>query len=124
MEAPGEKILSSSSTFEGVVRFVSYVPVNTIIDPCDPGLGHSFFYAVNLLDGTPFEDINDGQPDADKKSSRRRQIPTPGIAPGISTIFVEHNGKVTPTDVSGLNAIYEWENVDLLRRWFWAESPE
>ena len=124
MEAPGEKILSSSSTFEGVVRFVSYVPVNTIIDPCDPGLGHSFFYAVNLLDGTPFEDINDGQPDADKKSSRRRQIPTPGIAPGISTIFVEHNGKVTPTDVSGLNAIFEWENVDLLRRWFWAESPE
>lgn len=124
MEDRGEKILGRSSTFEGFVRFVSYVPVNTTVDPCDPGLGTSFFYSVNLLDGTPFEDIKDGQANPNKKEFRRQELPTPGIAPPVSTIFVEHDGKVTPTDVSGVNTVHEWETVDLLRRWFWAESPE
>ena len=123
MEDSGEKILDHSSTFEGVVRFVSYVPLMSS-DPCQPNLGSSFFYAVNLQDGTPFEDINEGVDDSHKKVYRRKLIPTPGIAPPVSTIFVESNGTVTPTDVSGVNKLHEFDNVDLLRKWFWAENPE
>ena len=122
MESPGEKILDRSSTFEGVIRFVSYVPA-AAQGPCAPNLGSSFVYAVNLLDGTPFEDLNEGGGDPNHKDNRKKELPTPGIAPPITTIFVENQGQVTPTDVSGANTIHEWDDVDLLRRWFWAERP-
>lgn len=125
LEDSGEKVLDQSSTFQGVVRFVSYVP-GMSAGPCDPNLGTSFFYAVNLLDGTPFEDLHEGEPDSYKKDFRKQEVPTPGIAAPVSTIFVknEGNGTITPTDVSGVNKIYEWDDVSRPRRWFWAEVPD
>ncbi len=123
MESAGEKVLDRSSTFEGVVRFVSYVPAIPQ-GPCDPSLGNSFYYAVNLLDGTPFEDLNEGSTDPHNKDNRKKELPTPGIAPPVTTIFVENGGSITPTDVSGINTVHEWDNVELLKRWFWAENPE
>ena len=123
MEGSGEKILDRSSTLEGVVRFVSYVP-ETSHGPCEPSLGKSFFYAVNLADGTPFEGLNEGATDPHHKDNRKKELPTLGIAPPVTTIFVENDGEVTPTDVSGTNTLHEWDDVDLLKRWFWAESPD
>ncbi len=120
---PAEKILDRSSTFEGVVRFVSYVP-SVPTGPCDPSLGNSYYYAVNLQDGTPFEDINEGVTDPHKKEFRKKGFPNPGISPPISTIFVENGNTVTPVDVSGVNKVHEWGDVELLKRWFWAENPE
>jgi len=123
----GEKILDRASTFDGVVRFISYVP-SVPVGPCDPSLGNSFFYAVNLADGTPFEDINEDNNDNDintyEKEFRRHELPGSGIAPPVSTIFVENEGDITPTDVSGVNTIHEWDNTQLIRRWFWAENPD
>jgi len=53
----------------------------------------------------------------------KAEIPGGGIAPPISTIFVEHGGEITPIDVSGVNTIREWDNVKLTQRWFRAENP-
>lgn len=124
LEDAGEKVLDHSSTFDGVVRFVSYVP-SISADPCEPSLGNSFAYAVNLLDGSPFVAMQDNQvSNLHEKEFRRQLLPTPGIASPISTIFVEHNGTVTPTDVSGVNKLREFDNVNLLRKWFWSENAE
>ena len=107
-----------------MVRFVSYVP-SISADPCEPSLGNSSAYAVNLLDGSPFVAMQDNQvSNLHEKEFRRQLLPTPGIASPISTIFVEHNGTVTPTDVSGVNKLREFDNVNLLRKWFWSENAE
>jgi len=54
---------------------------------------------------------------------RKHEIATPGIAPPVTTIFVEDQGDITPTDVSGVNTIHEWDDIELTRRWYWAEHP-
>ena len=123
MEGAGEKILDRSSTFDGVVRFVSYVPPAPT-GPCEPDIGDSYFYSVNLLNGTPFEEEGEDDTDSHKKENRKKLSPTRGIAPPVSTIFVDTGNTVVPTHVSGVNKIHESNDKDLLRRWFWAENPE
>ena len=123
MEGTGEKILDRSSTFDGVVRFVSYVPP-AATGPCEPDIGHSYIYSVSLLDGTPFEEAGDDGPDSHKKANRKELSPSKGIAPPVSTIFVDTGNTVVPTHVSGVNKIHESDDKNLVRRWFWAENPE
>ena len=125
MERSGEKILGASSTLDGVVRFISYVPSgNSVNDRCTPNIGQSFFYRVGLRDGAPPEDRNsDGNV---TKEDRYTEVPGGGIAPAVTTVFVadETTGDVVPTDVSGINVLNQGSNVNTIRRWYWAENPE
>ena len=98
---------------------------------CGAAAGASFHYAINLDDGTPFVEEDESRSENTTTDTTvataeevKRLVPGNGIAPPISTIFVEHEGEITPTDVSGVNTIREWDNVELTQRWFWAENPD
>ncbi len=58
------------------------------------------------------------------REDRKSEIPGGGLAPPVTTVFIEKDGKVVPTDTSGKNVLFEWEDLELMRRWFWAEDPE
>ena len=141
MEDSGEKILGASSTLNNVVRFIAYVP-GISGDGCSPNIGSSFFYSLNLLDGTPFDDTigdeeNDNNDDNDDnginqntnddedsrltKEDRKEQLRGGGLAPPVTTIFVKDGG---PTAISGTEVLWEGDNDDSATRWYWAEYPE
>jgi len=80
----------------------------------------SYRYALNLDNGSPY--VEEGE--TSSRYNRRSAIPGEGIASPITTIFVENDGSVTPTDVSGVNTLHEWDDIDMVQRWFWAENPQ
>lgn len=49
--ANGEKILSKATTRGGYIFFTSYLPPATQVESCDPPLGSSLVYAINLSNG-------------------------------------------------------------------------
>jgi len=49
---PGEKILGASTTLDNVTRYISYVPSQGEVG-CLPDIGRSYYWSVNLDDGTP-----------------------------------------------------------------------
>jgi len=127
MERGGEKILGSSTTLENVVRFTSYVPGAHGAGVCEPDIGQSFFWTVNLEDGTPYDtrDKSDRESDGPlEKEDRWQDIPGGGLAPPVKTIFVDTGDGVTPTNVSGVNVLDQLDNIDVTKRWYWAENPE
>jgi len=129
MLRPGEKILGASTTLNSVVRFISYVPEYGAFDGCEPNIGTSFYWTVNLSDATPPE--QDNTTDL-KAENRYEEIATPGIAPPVQVIFTSSDGdpdnnipaSVTPTDVSGINVLNEGDSENPVSRWYWSEEPE
>jgi len=97
MERSGEKILGASTTLNNIVRFVSYTPSITHTG-CEPSLGSSYFWALNILDGTASDDSEEDIEEDDNETRR--------------------------TDVSGINVLRESDNANLTKRWYWAEYPE
>jgi len=134
MEVSGEKILGSATTLDFVVKFVSYVPQTTAVG-CAASIGNSFYYAVNLLDGSPYDPHeSDSESDSDEnnqynyqltKLDRKRIIPAEGLAPAINTVFVDKgNGEVVPVFMSGATVLQEWNGFEGTKRWYWSEYPE
>jgi len=127
MEAGGEKILGSATTLDFVVRFVSYVPQTTSVG-CSANIGSSYYYSVNLLDGTPVNSNAAGLGNNLRrrtKEDRKRVIPSDGLAAAVNTVFVATgSGKVTPVIMSGVNVLEEGEDFETTKRWFWSEYPE
>jgi len=124
MERSGEKILGASTTLNNIVRFVSYTPSITHTG-CEPSLGSSYFWALNILDGTASDDSEEDIEEDDNETRRNQKIPGNGIAPPVQVLFVaDEEATVTPTDVSGINVLRESDNANLTKRWYWAEYPE
>ena len=123
MEDSGEKILGSSSTLNGVIRFTSYIPGFTSVN-CGPDIGRGRFWAVNLEDGTPDSDSIAKGIDNPTKENRYEDLPSGGIPPPVQTLFVEDDNTVTPAVTSGANVLWEGDGEDLTRRWYWAEQPD
>jgi len=121
MERSGEKILGSSTTLENVVRFVSYVPGTQNLGACEPDIGESFFWTVNIADGTPYDSSDDPDESGLVKEDRWKDIPGGGLAPPVKTLFVDTTDGVIPTTVSGINVLEELDTVDVTKRWYWAE---
>jgi len=129
MERTGEKILGSSVTLDHIVRFISYAPTAKS-NLCEPGIGQSFYYQVNIADGTP---VDNREPSSDPRNpneplvqdDRWSAVPGAGLAPPVQTVFVAtEDGNITPIDVSGINVLNEGTIDNGVRRWFWAEVPE
>jgi len=121
MPRSGEKILGASTTLDSVVRFVTYVPAQGEgHNGCLPDIGKSFYWSVNLSDGTP-----SGSEDS-VANNRYREIPSPGRAPPVQVLFTtsDDSATITPTDVSGINVLNEGKGGSDTRRWYWAEYPE
>lgn len=133
MERGGEKILGSSLTLRNTIMFTSYVP-STLSTGCQPQLGTGIFWAVNLWDATPAQNL-DGEGDDDNlsKSDRNSFVPGSGLPAGVQTYFVEttstdSNGNVTKNLViatsSGQHIMIEHEPGELTERKFWSELPD
>lgn len=123
MEDSGEKILGPSSTLNGVIRFISYLPGFETVD-CGPNIGRSRLWAVNLSDATPDTTSIAKGIDNPVKENRYEDVPGAGIAPPVQTLFVETGNTVTPAVLSGANVLWEGDENRLMRRWYWAEQPD
>ena len=127
MDEAGEKILGKSNTLNNVIRFISYSPMlNTeAANICDPNLGGSNYWAINLDDATPVERVDEnGDKVSVSREDRKSDVPGGGLAPPVTTVFIEKDGDVVVTDTTGPQVIREWGDIPLLRRWYWAEDPE
>ena len=132
MPRSGEKILGASTTLNNIIRFVSYEPAHGNGNGCLPDVGVSYYWSLNILDGTASgQNTSDSNSSETTASQPRREIkvPTPGRAPPVKVIFTkseDSNGKitVTPTDVSGINVLGEGETTSKVERVYWSEYPD
>lgn len=122
MEDTGEKILGTSNTLDGVIRFTSYLPSFETQD-CAPNIGASRFWAVNLHDATPDSESLAKGISNPTRQNRNSDIPGGGIAPPVRTLLVESADKVIPTSLSGANVVWQGDERDTTKRWFWSEKP-
>jgi type IV pilus assembly protein PilY1 len=89
----GEKILAESRTFNNVVLFPSYLPLEGT-PGCGP-MGGNRVYSVSVDDGQPVLDVNDDG--VITETDRYRTLIQGGIAPEVSFIFP----RPAPGDGSG-----------------------
>ena len=124
---PGEKILGASTTLDNVTRYISYVPSQGEVG-CLPDIGRSYYWSVNLDDGTPQRREFEGRLNLTAED-RSTIIASPGKAPPVQVLFTtgkDDNGRpvITPTDVSGINVLSEGNSTEQTKRWYWSEYPE
>ena len=89
VESVGEKVLSTSNTFENTVYFTSFSP-GSVANACVGSGGLNRLYAVDVRTGAPTQDydtlVNDPNLDED---DRFRQLAQVGIAPEPVLLFPE-----------------------------------
>lgn len=91
LEASGEKTLASSTTFDGNVLFTTYQPnPDDSSTTCSPGEGLGRAYLLNVLNATPYKDL-DGDNSKDT-SDRSTELSRGGIPPGFTLLFPEGQG--------------------------------
>lgn len=91
LEASGEKTLAPSTTFGGNVLFTTYEPnPDDSSTTCSPGEGLGRAYLLNVLDATPYQDL-DGD-DTKDKSDRSTTLARGGIPPGFTILFPDGGG--------------------------------
>ena len=131
MDQTGEKVLGESETFNNKVLWTSYIPGDTS-DPCSPNIGSGRFWAVNLLDGTPFDDFNDDS--TLNATDRNKPIPSPGIPPAPQTLIIHTkttdeegntiDGDVQVVTLSGANVLLDHDVNTLVKRVSWSEYSD
>lgn len=92
LEDPGEKVLSSSVTFNNQIVFTSYLPASST-SSCAAAVGSGRVYAVNVLNGDPASDLDDDNdptdPDTLTKSDKYDELDKVGIPPKPVVLFPE-----------------------------------
>ena len=87
----GEKVITSSITFNNVILFTSYTPPSATGSSCDAVAGTSKIYGMRVTDGNPYIDTNyDGQL---TEVDRYAELSTSGIAPEPQIVLTD-NGPV------------------------------
>ena len=118
LEGQGEKVLNPSITFNNKVVFSSYVPDPALV--CSVGIGSSNYYLLNILDGTPADNLDEvGSETRLTKNDRKSKLKTPGITPPPSIIFTANTVNI----VIGNEKVDDFE-IGPPRRTYWAEQPE
>ncbi|BAU72546.1 PilC/PilY family type IV pilus protein [Metapseudomonas furukawaii] len=96
LEGRGEKVLSESATFAGLLVFTTYEPTASL-NSCRAAQGISRAYTVNLFDATPAAENVSGTPD---KADRATLLKTAGIPPK-PVFLLPDNGSGNDGDGSG-----------------------
>ncbi len=123
LKTAGEKSLSSSITVNSQVIFTTYTPVRGS-NPCSPDIGTGRVYVMNLLDGTPsqnlFVDENESASDPYTEEDRSEELARAGIPPSPRVLFPE-NGE--PTLLIGPEEGPSLDLGNLAKRVSWVEVP-
>jgi len=84
----GEKILSSSTTFNNSIIFTTYTPSSTVVtDPCTGvGAGTNRVYQVSVFNGSPTQTPSSGV--AATTADRAKDLAQSGIAPQVTMLFL------------------------------------
>ena len=98
----GEKVLTSASTFNNQILFVTYTPnVSGTANTCQPSIGLNKFYAMSVLNGAPVANLNNLNNTS--ITDRSMSLAQTGIAPSLAFLFpaptqqVDSNGNPIPT---------------------------
>ena len=87
LEIPGEKVLSRTRVFQGVLLFNSFAPRQSATFTCGPQPGENYFYAVNIEDGSAVFNFDTvGSVTALNKSDRRQLLKLGTLAPEPSIL--------------------------------------
>jgi type IV pilus assembly protein PilY1 len=88
MSHDGEKVLSSSTTFNNSIIFTTYTPSTTVVtDPCTGvGAGTNRVYQVNVFNASPTQPPNAGVPVT--TADRGKDLAQTGIAPQVTMLFL------------------------------------
>jgi type IV pilus assembly protein PilY1 len=82
----GEKVLSTSSTFNNQILFTTYTPNASVSsNPCTAGAGNNRIYAVSVFDGSPVDNL--ASQSNTSISDRSTALAQGGIAPGVTFLF-------------------------------------
>ena len=86
---PNEKVLSTSSTFNDSVFFVTFEPTVNSNDPCQAGIAKNRLYQVNVSNGDPVVPLGSALPaaGADADAARVTNLEQGGIAPQPVFLF-------------------------------------
>jgi len=82
---PGQKVLSTSVTFNNEVFFVAFAPEVTT-SACVASVGKNFLYRVSVLNGDPIADLDDIVP-GEEDDARVEELAQGGIAPSPRFLF-------------------------------------
>ena len=92
LEDSGEKVLSSSVTFNNQIVFTTYLPASST-SSCAAAVGSGRVYSVNVLNGDPNTDLDDdndpADPDTLTKSDKYEDLDKVGIPPPPVVLFPE-----------------------------------
>ena len=94
VQASGEKILAESRTFNETVFFTSFAP-GASASSCKAAAGTNRLYMVNVLDGSPVNNLDNSVDEEDlDETDRYYTLKQGGIAPEVAFIFPEGEDEV------------------------------
>jgi len=122
LEGNGEKVLASSLTIDNQVIFTTYTPSNNT-EVCAAAVGTGSVYAVDILNGDPVVNFNDGSSGGESgtqliKSNRKTTLNNPGIATSPTVVFPSGG---SATVLVGPESLDEFPIDNFKRRTFWQE---
>jgi type IV pilus assembly protein PilY1 len=121
VEDPGEKILSSSVTFNNSIFFQSYAPENRV-SACAGGLGVNRAYIVDVCNGRPINNLNDPtEPGPLTLEDRSTTLKQAGIAPETVFLFTGTPDE-GPTRCIGLQCFPPEAGGRGLTRTYWTQE--
>lgn len=119
MESAGEKVLSSSLTFNNAIVFTSYVPGGTTTS-CSASVGSGRIYAVNLRDGSPVLDLDEDGVYANSKQDRSRILENGGIPPSPALLLPEEGEPILL--VGPTQPVEDLDFGELSSRTYWSDA--
>ncbi|HEY5808232.1 MAG TPA: PilC/PilY family type IV pilus protein, partial [Povalibacter sp.] len=128
----GEKVLSSSNTFDGMIFFTTYRPSTTSTSSCtsnSAGSGTNRAFTVNAFDGSPIRHENDtgtgsgeggtgGDDDDASPEDRYVDLRQGGIAPKVTFLFPEPNKIIC---LSGVEILSVCTNFNSRVKTYWRD---
>jgi len=124
MTRSGEKILSSSLTFNSQILFTTYLPARDT-DACDAAIGSGSLYGLSIHDGSPIENL-DGVGDDENLTipDRSLLLSNAGLPPEVSILFPDIDTTTKPAVQVGKETKNEFDSGPTSQTTFWQEVSE
>jgi len=124
LENNGEKVISSSLTFNGQIALTSYSP-EAAANSCSALLGTSRIYALNVHNGAPILNLDEQGSETDlTENDRSRLLANTSLSTEISILFPDIETNDNPLFQVGKETIDELDGGNSRKASFWQEVTE